>query len=109
MKISFLFFLIFSLSYLSCKQKDISNDSPIEEAKMISIMTDVYYWDAQFSELNSSIKDSVVFQKFNEILGKNGINMEVFRKAQTYYNLNEKAQLRLEEGIKKRVQSASTK
>lgn len=106
MKIQVLYFLILIFTYFSCKQNE-TNAPPVNEATMVAIMTEVYYMDVHFNSLNSHIKDSILYVKINVLLNKYGINKEQFEKAKVYYSQDEKAQLRLEEGIKKVVESAS--
>jgi hypothetical protein len=96
------------LLLVSCNEIKQVNSSPIEEDKMIAIMTEVYYMDAHYSELNSYIKDSVVFVELKNVLDKQGISLEQFNQARAYYRINEKAAIQLEEGIKKAISSKET-
>ena len=101
-------FLYFTSLYwaFACKPNDTFNESHVDEATMIAIMTEVYYMDSHFAELNSHVKDSIVYLKFTELLKKHLVSKDKFEKTQKYYNDNDLAHQRLEEGIKKAVNEA---
>jgi hypothetical protein len=92
-----------------CKSKENDLIAPVDEKVMIDLMTDVYYLDSHFSELNSYIKDSIVYLKYNDLLKKYGVTQEQFKQAQNYYSQNDKAHQRLDEGIRKKLQEAMVK
>lgn len=108
MKSNCIFLIYLICLFCSCKPKQ-EFEAPIPEDKMVAIMSEIYYLDGHFAELNSYLKDSIVFMKLNELLNGQGISLEQFKKAKDYYSENEEAKLRLEEAIKKSIEEASMK
>ena len=102
-------FIISCILIFACKKTERVKKSPIDEPTMISIMTEVYYLDAHFSFLNSYLKDSIVYVKFNELLRKYHISKEQFDQAKAFYKEHDTENIKLEEGIKKAVQEAGMK
>ncbi|MBK6546541.1 MAG: DUF4296 domain-containing protein [Saprospiraceae bacterium] len=99
-------FILVLLAY-SCKHSKTIGTPPIEERTMIQIMTECYFLEAQFTDLNSHLKDSIIAVEFKNILQKHGVDETRYTEAQQYYNANEDALKKLEEGVKSSVNEAS--
>jgi hypothetical protein len=108
-KIYGLIVLTFLLFGNSCTPSESKINVPINDKDMIGIMTDIYLLDSHFANMNSYIKDSIVFLKFNEILKSYGYNAEQFNASRNYYQNNDKAYKKLQEGIRKSLEGSNFK
>lgn len=101
---SILLSILFLLT--SCNTPEKKAEKPISEELMCRILYDFYFLEAHFNELNSHLKDSIIQEKFNEVLSKHRITKNDFLRAQEYYNSHPEAVLRIEEQIKKTIQDS---
>lgn len=96
-------FIFFGISIISCAKK--TPIPEINEKMMVELMSEVYYLEAHFEPLNSKLKDSIVFIKFNQLLLDRNLSIDQFKAAEIYYNSQDEAYSRIQDGILKTINS----
>ena len=96
-----LFYTLLLIPVISCDNKIKMN--LIDKDIMIDILIDAHFLDAHFQNVNSKLKDSIIYKKFNDILVKNRVSLSQFEKTKAYYLSNENEYIKLNDAIDKLI------